>query len=72
LVPVVRETRAIRGEAAWAQLSSRPAGERPALIRGYLQQLGPREVARLLELSEAGARHEVLKRLARLVGPGHK
>jgi hypothetical protein len=33
-------------------------------MRGYLQQLEPREVARLLELSEAGACHEVLKRLA--------
>jgi hypothetical protein len=41
-------------------------------MRGYLQQLEPREVARLLELSEAGGRHEVLKRLARLDGLGHR
>ena len=38
-------------------------------MRGYLR---PWEVARLLELSEAGAWHEVLKRLARLVGPGDR
>jgi hypothetical protein len=41
-------------------------------MRSYLQQLEPREVARLLELSEAGARREMLKHLARLVGPGHR
>ena len=67
-VPVVRATRALTAEAVWAQLRSRPAAERPALMRGYLQQLAPREVARLLELSEAGARHDVLKRLARPEG----
>ena len=67
-VPVVRATRALTAEAVWAQLRSRPAAERPALMRGYLQQLAPREVARLLELSEAGARDDVLKRLARPEG----
>jgi hypothetical protein len=44
LVPVVRATRAVTGEAVWAQLRSRPAVERPALMRGYLQQLEPPEV----------------------------
>jgi hypothetical protein len=41
-------------------------------MRGYVQQLEPREVARLLELSEAGARQEVLTRLARLDGLHHR
>jgi hypothetical protein len=72
LVPVVCEPQAITGEAVWAQLSPRRARERPVLMRGYLQQLEPREVARLLELSEAGARHEVLKRVAQLDGLRHR
>jgi hypothetical protein len=42
-------------EAVWAQLQSRPAVERPGLMRAYLQQLAPREVTLLLELFEAGA-----------------
>ena len=37
-------------------------------MRAYLQQLAPREVTRLFELSQAGARHEVLKRVARMNG----
>jgi hypothetical protein len=34
-------------------------------MRDYLEQLAPREVARVLELSEAAAKREVLERLAR-------
>jgi hypothetical protein len=59
-----------RGGLGAAQLTT--SRERLALMRAYLQQLEPREVARLLELSEARARHEVLKRLAQLDGLGHR
>ena len=62
---------AITAETVWAQLRSQAAVERPALIRGYLEQLAPREVLRLLELSEGDAKRGVLERLARLNGrPG--
>jgi hypothetical protein len=67
----VRHGLAITAETVWAQLRSQAAVERPALIRGYLEQLAPREVQRLLELSEADAKRGVLERLARLNGrPG--
>jgi hypothetical protein len=62
---------AITAETVWAQLRSQAAVERPALIRGYLERLAPREVLRLLELSEGDAKRGVLERLARLNGrPG--
>jgi hypothetical protein len=61
----------ITAETVWAQLRSQAAAERPALIRGYLEQLAPREVLRLLEFSEGDAKRGVLERLARLTGrPG--
>jgi DNA-directed RNA polymerase specialized sigma24 family protein len=55
----------ITAEALWAQLRARPAPERQAVIRAHLRQLAPHEVARLLALSAAAARLEVLERLAR-------
>jgi DNA-directed RNA polymerase specialized sigma24 family protein len=55
----------ITAEAVWTQLRSRPAAERPALMRAYLGQLPAQEVARLLALSQVDARREVLERLAR-------
>jgi hypothetical protein len=57
---------AITAETVWGQLTSHAAVERPALIRGYLEQLAPRDVLRLLELSEGDAKRGVLERLARL------
>jgi DNA-directed RNA polymerase specialized sigma24 family protein len=60
----VRDGDAITAEAVWEQLRLRPATERPALMRGYVEQLAPCEVARLLGLSEAAARRDVLERLA--------
>jgi hypothetical protein len=47
-------------EVIWERLRSHPA-----TAQRYLEQLEPLEVARLLELSEAAARREVLERLAR-------
>jgi DNA-directed RNA polymerase specialized sigma24 family protein len=55
----------ITAAAVWAQLRARPAPEREAVIRAHLGQLAPDEVARLLGLSAAAARLEVLERLAR-------
>jgi DNA-directed RNA polymerase specialized sigma24 family protein len=60
-----RDAVAITAETVWEQLTSRPARERTAIVRGYLEQLAPIEVARLLELSEAAAKRDVLLRLAR-------
>jgi hypothetical protein len=56
---------AITAEAAWAQLGARPVSERPALMRTYLGAMAPHELTRLVALSEAAARREVLERLAR-------
>jgi hypothetical protein len=57
---------AITADTVWAQLRSQAAVGRPALIRGYLEQRAPREVLRLLELSEGDAKRGVLERLAQL------
>jgi DNA-directed RNA polymerase specialized sigma24 family protein len=57
LVPIAAET-------VWADLSTRPASERPALMHAYLGQLPADEVARLQTLSEIAARRDVLERLA--------
>ena len=51
--------------AVWAQLRARPTAERQALLREHLARLPAQEVARLLALSAAAARLEVLERLAR-------
>ena len=56
-------------EAAWEQLTARAATERPALMRSYLAQLPPDEVAHLLALSAFAARREVLDRLAQRARP---
>jgi hypothetical protein len=56
--------RAIAAAAVWAQVRARPAAERQAVIRAH-GQLAPQEVARLIALSAAAARLEVLDRLAR-------
>jgi hypothetical protein len=63
---VERSGLGITAEVAWAQLRARAAVERPALTHGYLEQLAPGEVVRLLELSEAEAKRGVLERLGRL------
>ena len=55
----------ITGAEVWAQLRARPAAERQALLREHLARLPAQEVARLLALSAAAARLEVLERLAR-------
>lgn len=54
--------------AVWVQVRARPAAERPALIRAHLGRLAPQEVARLIALSAAATRLEVLERLARRDG----
>jgi DNA-directed RNA polymerase specialized sigma24 family protein len=59
-----RDGVALTAEAVWAQLATRPATERPALMRTHLGQLPARELAHLLALSEEAARREVLDRLA--------
>ena len=63
-----RDGAPITAAAVWAQLCARPAAERHAVIRAHLGQLRPREVARLIALSAAAARLEVLDRLARRDG----
>ena len=50
--------------AVWVQVRARPAAERPAVIRAHLGRLAPQEVARLIALSAAATRLEVLERLA--------
>ena len=60
-----RDGAPLTAEAVWAQISALPAGERPALLRAYVAKLAPHQRARLLALSEAAARREVLARLAR-------
>jgi 2-oxo-4-hydroxy-4-carboxy--5-ureidoimidazoline (OHCU) decarboxylase len=55
----------IAAAAVWAQVRARPAAERQAVIRAHPGQLAPQEVARLIALSAAAARLEVLDRLAR-------
>jgi hypothetical protein len=60
-----REDAPITGAAVWAQLRARPAAERQTVIRAHLGRLAPDEIARLLALSAAAARLEVLERLAR-------
>ena len=64
-----RQGAPITGPEVWAQLRARPAAERQALMRAHLGQLPAREVARLLALSAAAARLEVLDRLARRDDP---
>jgi hypothetical protein len=59
------ESAPIPAAAVWAQLRARPAAERQALLREYLDRLPAQEMARLLALSAAAARLEVLERLAR-------
>jgi hypothetical protein len=60
-----RDGAPITAAAVWAQVRARPAAERQAVIRAHLGQLAPQEVARLIALSAAAARLEVLERLAR-------
>jgi hypothetical protein len=55
----------IPAAAVWAQLRALPATERQAQLREHLDRLPAQEVARLLALSAAAARLEVLERLAR-------
>jgi DNA-directed RNA polymerase specialized sigma24 family protein len=64
-----REAAPLTAAAVWAQLCACPAAERQALMRAHLGQLPAPEVARLLALSAAAARLEVLERLARRDGP---
>ncbi|MGZ6697000.1 MAG: hypothetical protein ACXVFL_15335 [Solirubrobacteraceae bacterium] len=67
--PARRDDAPITGAEVWAQLRGRPAAERQALLRAHLGQLPAQEVARLLALSEAATRLEVLERLARRDDP---
>ena len=60
-----RDDAPLTAVAVWAQISALPAGERPALLRFHVGRLAPNERARLMALSEAAARREVLARLAR-------
>jgi hypothetical protein len=60
-----RHSAPLTGAAVWAQVRVRPAAEQRAVIRAHVRQLTPQEVARLLALSAAAARLEVLERLAR-------
>ncbi|MGZ6673093.1 MAG: hypothetical protein ACXVFM_12155 [Solirubrobacteraceae bacterium] len=64
-----RDDAPITGPEVWAQLRARPAAERQALMRAHLRHLPAQEVARLLALSAAAARLEVLDRLARRDDP---
>ena len=64
-----RDDAPITGAEVWAQLRARPAAERQALMRARLGQLPAQEVARLLALSAAAARREVLERLVRRDDP---
>jgi hypothetical protein len=59
-----RDDALITAAAVWAQVRARPAAERQ-VIRAHLGQLAPQEVTRLIALSAAAARLEVLERLAR-------
>ena len=59
-----RDDAPLTAEAVWAQISGLPAAERPALLRAQVAKLAPHERARLVALSEAAARREVLARLA--------
>ena len=59
------ETPPITAAELWARLRARPAAERQALMREHLDRLPAQEIARLLALSAAAARLEVLERLAR-------
>jgi hypothetical protein len=60
-----RQSAPITAAAVWDQLRARPATERQALMRAYMGRLPAHEVARLLALSAAASRREVLERLAR-------
>jgi DNA-directed RNA polymerase specialized sigma24 family protein len=62
---VPRDGATITAAAVWVQVRARPAAERQVVIRPHLGQLAPREVARLIGLSAATARLDVLERLAR-------
>jgi hypothetical protein len=63
-----REVTALTAEQVRARLRARPAAERPALLRAQLARLPAHERARLLALSGAAARGEVLERLAQRGG----